>query len=56
MDEKQQKLLWQWLILEIKIKGTRLSSETVKDLKELAKEQAKLERQILILNDNNVIW
>lgn len=53
MDEKQQKLLRQWVILEAKMKGTRLSSETIKDIKELATKQAQIEQKMLILDDNN---
>lgn len=56
MDEKQQKLLWKWIVLEAQIKGTRLRSDTVKDLRELATQQAKIEQQILILDDNNGLF
>lgn len=55
MDEKQQKLFRQRIVLEAQIKGTRLRSDTIKDLKELATQQAKVEQQILILHENNII-
>lgn len=53
MDEKKQFLLWQRIILEAKIKWTRLSATTTKELKEFAREQAKIEKQILLLDTNN---
>lgn len=53
MDEKKQFLLWQRVILEAKIKWTRLSATTTKELKEFAREQAKIEKQILLLDTNN---
>lgn len=56
MDEKQQKLLWRRIVLEAQIKGTRLNSINVPKLKELATEQAKIERQMLILDDNNGLF
>ena len=55
MDEKQQKLLRQRIILEAKMKGTRLRSDTIKDIKELATKQAQIEQKMLILDDNNII-
>lgn len=53
MDEKQQSLLWQRIILEAQIKWTRLSATTTSKLKQLAREQAKVEKNMLLLDTNN---